>query len=122
MKKVLTVLLTIMIVMTMGACAPKAEEEKAVGAWEEVTDGTITPELQEIFDKAMEGFTGVGYTPVKLLETQLVSGTNYRFLCDSQVVVPDGKKGQAIVTVYKDLEGNVKILDIEEVEAETDGE
>ena len=96
MKKILTLLLAIMVVMSMGACAPKAEEEKIVGGWEEVKDGTITPELQELFNKAMEGFTGVGYTPVELLETQIVSGTNYRFLCDSQVVVPDGKKGQEI--------------------------
>ena len=112
LTKISAILLsTVMIVLALMAFAPK-ENRNTVGGWKEVKDGTITPELQEIFDQAMEGFTGVNYTPIVLLETQLVSGTNYRFLCESQVVVPDGKKGQEVVTVYKDLQGNVRIIDI----------
>lgn len=94
------------------------ETAQTTGAWSAAEDGTITPELQEIFDKAMEGLTGVGYTPLELLETQLVSGTNYKFLCDAVTVVPDAPVRKTIVTIYRDREGNCEILDIEDVNSE----
>jgi len=93
----------------------EGEEGNMLGGWQKAEDGTITEELQEIFDKAVEGLTGVGYTPVELLETQLVSGMNYRFLCDAVTVVPNAETRQAIVTVYCDLNGNCSILDIQDV-------
>lgn len=88
----------------------------AVGGWEAAEDGTVTPELQELFDKAAEKLLGVDYTPIKLLETQLVAGTNYRFLCESRVVAPNAETKQVIVTVYKDLNGSAVITDISDVE------
>ena len=40
------------------------------GGWSITADTSITPEAQEVFDQAMESFTGVGYEPVDLLATQ----------------------------------------------------
>lgn len=91
-------------------------EEAVTGGWEAARDGTVTKELQELFDQAAEGLTGVSYTPIELLETQLVAGTNYRFLCESRVVVPGAETGKTLVTVYKDLEGNARITDISNLE------
>ncbi len=93
--------------------AEEKKESAAVGGWEEAQDGTITEDLQELFDKAMEGLVGVDYSPIELLEKQIVSGTNYRFLCESRVVYPGAAVRKAVVTIYEDLEGNVSILDIE---------
>ena len=92
------------------------QKEGLVGGWTEAEDGTITEELQALFDKAMEGLVGVDYVPVKLLATQVVAGTNYKFLCEGTTVVPDGETKQYIVTIYEDLEGNAQILEIEEAE------
>ena len=56
--------------------------------------------------KVFSDLTGVGYEPVALLATQVVAGTNYRFLCKKAVVVPGAKATFAFVDVSKDLDGN----------------
>ncbi|MDO5110341.1 MAG: hypothetical protein Q4D59_10460 [Erysipelotrichaceae bacterium] len=120
MNKLMKLMFAAGLAFSMAACsasAPEGEKE-IVGGWTEAEDGTITDELQAKFDKAMEGFTGVGYTPVKLLETQLVSGTNYKFLCEAQTVVPGAEKREAIVVIYEDLEGNCSILEIQDSQPE----
>ena len=122
MKKIKKILLITTVILMMcaiiGCANEKKKDEEIVGGWTTVEDGTITEDLREIFDKAMEGFTGVGYVPVKLLKTQLVSGTNYKFLCDAATVYPGAATKQAIVTVYVDLDGNARIIDVEETEGE----
>ena len=94
------------------------EENMLLGGWQAVEDGTITPELQEMFDKAMENLTGVGYRPIKLVATQLVSGMNYKFLCEAITLTSDMPTREAYVSIYKDLQGNVSILNIEDDELE----
>ncbi len=89
-----------------------SQDTEQVGGWTQPASPAITKEAQAAFDKAMEDFTGVSYKPVELLGTQVVAGTNYRFLCDAQVVYPGAELYQAIVTVYEDLDGNASILDI----------
>ena len=116
LKKLLTVLSVVLLVLTVSACNAGKEDVEIVGGWETVEDGTITPELQELFNKAIEELDGVDYTPIKLLETQVVAGTNYKFLCDATVTSPDAETTQAIVTIYEDLQGNVEILDIQDAE------
>ena len=100
---------------------PTVKEEpvqtaEAAGTWAPAEDGTMTDEMMDIFEKAMEGMTGVEYTPIELLETQLVSGMNYRFLCDAVTVVPGAESRKTIVTIYRDLNGNCSILDITDAE------
>ncbi len=115
MKKTLFAMTAVIALLagTFG-CAAKAEEAKAFGGWTAVSDQTITPELQEMFDKAMEKLIGVGYRPISLLETQIVNGTNYKFLCEGTAVYPGAAVKTYIITIHQDLEGNAEILEIEE--------
>lgn len=85
------------------------------GGWSITDDTSITPEAQEVFDQAMESFTGVGYEPVDLLATQVVAGTNYCFLCRGTVIVPDATPEYYYVYIYEDLEGNAELLDIQKI-------
>ena len=117
MKKLIVSAMALAFVFSLTAYAgSKSQPQQVVGGWTEEADEGITEELQTLFDKAMEGRLGVNYTPVKLLETQLVSGTNYRFLCDSQVVAPGAEVKQSIVTIYQSLDGRVEVLEITEAE------
>lgn len=91
---------------------PKAPNPAILGSWILSDDFTVTDELKAMFDKGLEGLLGVSYDPLILLGTQLVSGTNYCFLCEATVVAPNAEPYYACVFLYKDLEGNVSILDI----------
>ena len=88
----------------------------AVGSWAAAENTEITPDELAVFDKAIEGLMGVKYEPVLLLGTQVVAGTNYAFLCKGTVVYPDALPYWYILYVYEDLQGNVKVLDIENLE------
>ena len=124
MKKTFVILLAVLIVFGLCSCKKEepvvivedAEEMKKtelVGGWKEVQE-EIDEELSEIFTKAMEGYTGMSFTPLRLVKKQLVSGMNYKFLCEGQAVVPDAKKGYYLVTVYRNLKGECKITGVEE--------
>ena len=83
----------------------------SLGGWQ-VTEPGITAEAQTAFDKAMENLTGVDYEPCSVLATQVVSGTNYCFLCKATVVYTDAKPTYKLVYVYADTAGNAEILNI----------
>lgn len=117
MKKLFALMLTMLMVLALCACgqskAPAAEKEPAVvGGWTISEDAALTDEARAAFEKAMEGFTGVGYEPVALIGTQVVSGTNYCILCEARVIVPDAAPYYALVYVYADLKGGAEILNI----------
>ena len=100
---------------------PQPSNEPVVGGWEKVEDGHITPELEEMFNSAMETVLGVDYTPVELLETQVVAGKNYKFRTMAKGVYPGAKEYEAIVTIYQDLQGNLQVLEIEDFGAASGG-
>ncbi len=135
MKKILNILLIMMMLMTMAGCGNKNEDEPIVeeapieqnveenvekenlpGGWAEVTDKTITDELKDIFSKALEGLMGASYEPLELVATQVVAGTNYRFLAKGTKTTNPVTNGTYYVEVYKDLSGNVSLLNIETIE------
>jgi len=90
-----------------------AANDNPDGAWEYFAS-EVTDEQKDIFTRAMEGLTGVGYEPVQLVGRQVVSGTNYLFLCHATVIYPEAKPYYALVTIYEDLEGNVKLSAIDD--------
>ena len=118
MKKLLTLLAVGLMILSLAACGKKEEpaEEQVAGGWTKVEDGTMTPELQDIFDKAIEGLVGVNYEAVELVETQVVAGTNYKFLAKGTTVTMPPMEGTYYVTVYKNLDGGVELLNIEQIE------
>ena len=134
MKKLLTSLLILLMVFTLVGCNSKEEtsavqelEQKEViekieeeteiaGGYVDVEDGTLTDELKDIFSKALEGLTGAKYEPVELVATQVVAGTNYKFLANGTKTTNPVTKGTYYIIIYKDLQGNVELLDIETIE------
>ena len=134
MKKILSILLTILVVLGLAACKresgtivsgdPKAQEileqieemeEVLSGGWtinEEFDSSACSEEEIEILNKALEGFVGQGFTPIAVLGTQVVVGTNYMYLCEGTTVTAEPQKALKIVVVYKDLEGNATINDV----------
>lgn len=81
------------------------------GGWTENDSLEMTDEAKTALEKACETLTGAEYTPVALLATQIVAGTNYRIICKSISSVPFPEAGYVIVTVYADLQGNAEITD-----------
>ena len=84
------------------------------GGWSVPEDQTVTDDINNMFWQAMDSYqTGtitVSYTPVAVLGTQVVAGTNYAVLCRASEI----NKGRtlAIVYLYQDLEGTAIVLGI----------
>ena len=90
-------------------------ETGLAGGWtvvEPAEAASLPSDIQKVFDSALEGFTGAGYTPVALLATQVVSGTNYAFLCTQTLVTADPVTNYAVVTIYNTLDDQASIQSI----------
>ena len=125
MRKLIAMLMALMMLFGIGAACAEGEKTgeetpavggPAVGSWAAAEVTEITPDELAVFDKAVEGLMGVKYEPVLLLGTQVVAGTNYAFLCKGTVVYPDALPYWYILYVYQDVQGEVKVLDIENLE------
>ena len=90
--------------------APKASN--ADGAWANITktykSKVLPKEARKAFSKATKKYVGLELTPLVMVSSQVVAGTNYRYLCSG--VVP-GSKGlnYYAVDVYYNLKGKAKI-------------
>jgi hypothetical protein len=83
--------------------------EAKVGAY-----GPLEPldtNTKEIFAKATKGLLGVGYTPL-LVATQVVAGTNYFYICNARMVVPETQPFSAEVIIFQPLKGDPHITSI----------
>jgi len=108
--------LLLLVLVLMMSIAP-ATAEMMAGGWENVPcEAGILPEgAQAAFDKATEQLDGAIYTPVALLSTQVVAGTNYCILCQISPVVPDPVPAWVLVYIYADLQGGAEILNVYEL-------
>ena len=88
-----------------------ADSGDAPGAWTETGTPELTDEAKDALAKACETLTGMEYTPVALLATQTVSGTNYRILCEAAASVPGDISGYAILIVNRDPQGGAEIVE-----------
>ena len=86
------------------------------GGWAVEEDTAMTDDMKSLFEKALEGLTGVNYEPIAYLGHQLVAGLNHCFLCKATVVYPDAKPGYFLVYIYEDLDGNLEVKDITELQ------
>lgn len=71
----------------------------------------VSAEELKIFKKAMHGLVGVNYEP-ETVATQVVKGTNYKYICNATVVAPDAKTFKAEVIIYMPLQGDPVIFEI----------
>lgn len=104
-------------VVTKAAGIVKETTPNITGGWQTSKSAEITSELRAVFDKALDGFVGVGYEPIAYLGSQIVAGTNHAFFCKAQVVYPNAQPYFAIVFIYEDLDGNAEIKDIARMNA-----
>ena len=114
MKKVVSILAALVLLLTVSAAAA---EGMLLGGWEIVESeaGELPEEVQKAFDKALDGLVGALYVPVKLLAQQVVAGMNYCILCQITPVVPDARPTWALVYIYADLEGNATLSNVYEL-------
>lgn len=82
--------------------------QTVVGGWTKYHD--LTEEDRKVFNEALEGFVGVNYDP-KEVSTQVVAGTNYRFMCNASMP-PSEVMWKAIVEIYNPLDGKPHITGI----------
>ncbi len=87
------------------------------GGWVSTESPALTEDVQNVFNRALEGLTGVSYEPIACLGRQLVNGTNYCLLCRITAVSPDAAPHYAFVTVWQSLDGNAEISSISELDA-----
>lgn len=103
MKKILFIIL----IMSFGILTIGWEKNKNNSKeWKiDITDSKqLLGEEEQIFEKAISNYDKkLDY--VSLLATQVVSGTNYMFLCKDE-------KGYKVVVIYHDLEGNSKVTKV----------
>ena len=78
--------------------------------WDMSIPAEITEEIAAVFDSAVEGLTGVNYTPIAVLGKM---GDTYCILCKAAVVYPDAKPYNVLVYVNENGIQNVYELWIE---------
>ncbi len=115
MKK-LTILFLVLALLVTGCVVSFGEDSMLAGGWSASESPEITEEALTAFNKAMEGFAGVGYEPVALLGTQVVAGVNYCLLCKAVTVTLEPRTFYALVYIYSALDGSAQILDIQEID------
>lgn len=114
MKKMIALLLCLGLTAGLVACgAPTSSTEEPIsGGWSTDEPTELTDEQKALFEKALDGMTGVSYTPVLFLGIQVVGGYNYRFLCKAQAVYPDAPETWVIVEIFEDPEGNAEVTSV----------
>ncbi|WP_028313057.1 hypothetical protein [Derxia gummosa] len=84
--------------------------ETIPGGWTE-WQFVATPNVQALFEDVTTKLLGVKYKLVAYA-TQIVAGTNYAFLVEGTVVVPNGKNFISVIRVYVPLEGTPSVTSI----------
>jgi len=108
-KNLLSILLAVLTLISSGAFGdPQGEDPlEPVGGWTEYAVGRI-PSVTEktAFENAVKDTDYADYTLISTLGTQVVAGTNYKFLCKA----PDGTK--VVMVVYLDLQNNSSVTSV----------
>ncbi len=85
------------------------------GGWtinNDETKGFLPEGFEAVFNKALEGYAGMGFEPVAYLGSQVVAGTNHMVLCKGTMVTAEPITELKVVVIYEDLEGNAEITKV----------
>lgn len=93
-------------VMTCDVPANSSEDD---GGWQAPETPAVPEEALAALTKACATLAGEEYTPVALLATQVVSGVNYRLLCEARASVPGAEARYVILTVNADPQGGASL-------------
>lgn len=85
------------------------EKQNPVGAW--TPNRPLEDEDLKVFEQAINGLVGVQYTPLEV-STQLVAGTNYRFICRAKMITATPVEFNAEVCIFKPLQEDPCITQI----------
>ena len=135
MKKYLAWTLAIIMLLSLSvACAgdqpspiatPEPEEDPEVvvdpSEWETTDTPALTEETTTLFYKAFGNLLGVNYVPLVYLGKQVITGTVHTYLARATVIYPGAKETYALVFLYEEPNGNVRIMDISFRRSDRDG-
>lgn len=109
MKKFLAILSLSLIVL---AAACGSGRNRTVGGYTD--QRRLSDEERALFDEAVGPAGDIVYKPMSVA-TQVVAGTNYRFVCKARETKKHGKRFDAVIVVYKPLpgQGEPRITSIE---------
>lgn len=115
MLKLTIAILAATLLTACGGPGKKAEKqpEKTVMCGGYNQQRPLSDAERTLFRQVTDTLTGVSYTP-ESVATQVVAGTNYRFICRAKSATPDPAAYKAEVVVYKPLpgQGEAKITKI----------
>ncbi|MBR0473918.1 MAG: hypothetical protein IJJ19_02865 [Erysipelotrichaceae bacterium] len=113
MKKVLLMILSCLMVISLTACNNSNEGLLELdGGWQVPKSMKITDKEKELLNKATEELTGASYKPVAYVASQVVNGTNHLLLCTVSVIGTDAEARYALVYLYEDTEGKVEMTQV----------
>lgn len=120
MKKIIAIILSAVVTVSFAAAAFAGEVPAiALGGWtvnSDITSAPMTDKAAEGFNKALDGLTGVGYTPIAVLGTQVVAGTNTAYLCAATTVTAVPETYLAIVVIHEDVNGEFSVNSIKRID------
>lgn len=93
------------------------ENQNVAGGW--TPNRPLEDEDLKVFEQAFSGFVGVKYTPLEV-STQIVAGTNYRFICRAETMTATPVIFHAEVCIFKPLQGDPCITQIVRLENHND--
>ena len=101
--------------------APAETSEKPgtlLGGWTVNEDYHTTYSEEDVarFEKATEGLVGVGYTPVEVVATQVVNGTNYAYIAAGKTVTAEPQMGYYVVVVNESSAGEISVVAINQID------
>ena len=82
------------------------ENQNPNGGWTPVRP--LTEEDHQVFRQATQNLVGVRYSPHGV-STQVVAGTNYRFVCLAEPVTAHAERYQAEMVIFKPLPGKGEV-------------
>ena len=91
------------------------KKENVVGGWEvnaNIEEWKVDGDALNAFEAVTKELTGVMYSPVAILGTQVVSGTNYALLTYNTITNETHDTYVGVMTIYKDLQGNYKLTSV----------
>ncbi|MBR2769415.1 MAG: hypothetical protein IKD68_10815 [Solobacterium sp.] len=72
----------------------------------------LSEEDKARFVKAVDGQIAVGYTPIQVIATQTVNGTNYAYLAYGEFVLSVKQETYVIIAVHEGSDGTTELLTI----------
>ncbi len=87
-----------------------ADNQTMTGGWTTAESTEVTAAQKKYFKDAITPINGYFFEPVALLGTQVVSGTNYVFLCKSTLDGSNASHAMKYTYIYVNLQGEAKFL------------